>query len=224
MDGWQGDVQKNYIALAHPYHEGKWFSMFGWILSSGLGRDSVMDKWTDNVWTNEMKKVALAHFYREGEWCSKFGRIPSSGLGGDCVTDRWTDKWRHLHVHYFHFFFKKSMGIIIHIITLSSVEFAQRVVKVKLSLLKVKSVIYRSCMDKESGQLRTLVHWGCVQGHWTRSSWSWWLGKIYIHIHIWAATSENIPLDMYVTQSDQNLYWGWSRWLCKSQLDAHLDR
>ena len=39
--------RKNNIALGHPYYEGKSCSKFGEILPSGLGGDSVMDRWTD---------------------------------------------------------------------------------------------------------------------------------------------------------------------------------
>ena len=44
------DEQKNNVALAHPYHEGKSGSRFGSILLSGLGGDRVMDGWTDGHW------------------------------------------------------------------------------------------------------------------------------------------------------------------------------
>ena len=40
------DARENNVALAHPYHEWKWCSKFGWIPPSGLGGDSVTDKWT----------------------------------------------------------------------------------------------------------------------------------------------------------------------------------
>ena len=36
---------------------------------SGLGVDSVMDRWMDAQKNN----VAFAHPYHEGKWCSKFG-------------------------------------------------------------------------------------------------------------------------------------------------------
>ena len=39
------DGQKNNVALAHPYHEGKSCSKFGYIPPSGLGRDSRVDGW-----------------------------------------------------------------------------------------------------------------------------------------------------------------------------------
>ena len=42
------DACKNNVALTHPYHEGKWCSKFDWIPPSGLGGDSLMDRWMDN--------------------------------------------------------------------------------------------------------------------------------------------------------------------------------
>ena len=100
MDRHQTNVQKNNFALAHPYHEGKWGSKFGWIPSGGLGGDSMMDRWMDKGCTDARKNnVALAHPYHEGKWYSKFDWIPPSGLGGDSVIDSGlggdsvTDKW-----------------------------------------------------------------------------------------------------------------------------------
>ena len=64
MDGW-----KNNVALAHPYHIMRLCSQFGYILSSGLGGDSMMDRWMDG-WKNN---VALAYPYHTGWLCRKFG-------------------------------------------------------------------------------------------------------------------------------------------------------
>ena len=36
------------LALAHPYHEGRSCSKFGYIPSIGLGENSVMDRWKDD--------------------------------------------------------------------------------------------------------------------------------------------------------------------------------
>ena len=50
-------------SLAHPNHEGKLGSNFGWISPSSLGTDIVSDEWvTDAQKTN----VALAHPYNKG--------------------------------------------------------------------------------------------------------------------------------------------------------------
>ena len=68
-DGRMTVAWKNNVALAHPYHEEKWYSKFGWILPSGLGGDSVMDGWwmhrQMDAWKNS---VALAQPYHEGKW------------------------------------------------------------------------------------------------------------------------------------------------------------
>ena len=83
------DARKTYVVLAHPYHEGKSCSKFGWIMPSSLEGDSVSDRWTDDGRTGK-NNVVLAHPYHEGKWCSKFSWIPLSDLGGDSMTDRWT--------------------------------------------------------------------------------------------------------------------------------------
>ena len=51
-NGWKGG--KNNVALAHP--EEKWCSKFGWIQPSGLGEDSMTDRWTD-----AQKKKCCSH-------------------------------------------------------------------------------------------------------------------------------------------------------------------
>ena len=58
MDRRQLDEQKINVALAHPYHEGKWCSKFGCIPPSGLGGDSMTDRWTDDGRT---EKMLLSH-------------------------------------------------------------------------------------------------------------------------------------------------------------------
>ena len=45
---WWTDGQKDNVALAHKYHVGRSGSKFGWILSSRLGGDSVMEGQTDS--------------------------------------------------------------------------------------------------------------------------------------------------------------------------------
>ena len=52
MDRRHTDERKNNVALAHSYHERKRCSKFGEILPSGLGGDSVTDRWTDARRTN----------------------------------------------------------------------------------------------------------------------------------------------------------------------------
>ena len=98
IDGWTMDTgtneKKNNAALAHPYHVGKRCNKFGWIPPSGLGWDCVMDRCTDNTWTEgltQKNNVALTHPSYE-KWCSKFGWILASSLGGDSLMDRWMDK------------------------------------------------------------------------------------------------------------------------------------
>ena len=53
MDGRRTDGREKNVALAHPYHEGKWRTKFGWIPPNGLGGDIVTDKWTDDGQTEK---------------------------------------------------------------------------------------------------------------------------------------------------------------------------
>ena len=55
--------QKNNVALAHPYHEGKSCSKFCLIPPSGLGGDSVMKGRTDGG----VYKIPLAFFKKRGD-------------------------------------------------------------------------------------------------------------------------------------------------------------
>ena len=119
-DGWTAAL-KNNIALSHPYHEGKWCSKSGWIPFTGLGGDSLTDRWMDDGciegWMHGKNNVALAHPYHEGKLSSKLGRILPSGLGGDSMTYRQMDRrmygWKHS--QYPHKFFK-ILGITIYLI------------------------------------------------------------------------------------------------------------
>ena len=71
----------NRLALAHPYHERKSCSKFGSILPSGLGGNSVVDRWTD---PGRKNNIALVHPYHDGN-------SPNSNKRGDSMTDRWVD-------------------------------------------------------------------------------------------------------------------------------------
>ena len=63
-------------------------STFGWIPPSGLGGDSMMDRWADARKEGRTEKIMLFSHTSKIRW------IPPSGLWGDSVTDSRTDYGR----------------------------------------------------------------------------------------------------------------------------------
>ena len=58
-----GGGAKNNVALAPPYHVGKSHTKFGYIPPSGLGGDTIMDRWTDGQ--TEGKTISPFAFFKK---------------------------------------------------------------------------------------------------------------------------------------------------------------
>ena len=86
------DARKQLLLSHTRLPWGKWCSKFGWITPSGLGGDSVIDRWTNEGLTDGRTHGKIMLLTMRGSDVAIW--IPPSCLGGESVTDKWTDDGR----------------------------------------------------------------------------------------------------------------------------------